>query len=85
MGLVGPPERRYGIPLTSGGGRWLDPDAPDGPIPGTADLVFIPYVERMNASLAYYKGFQLRREHPAIDQWLKALEQLGTYRGTQSD
>ena len=71
--------------LASGGGRWLDPDAPDGPTPGTADLVFIPYVERMNASLAYFKGFALRREHPLIDRWLTALEQLDTYRGTQSD
>ena len=71
--------------IASGGGRWLDPDAPDGPIPGTADLVFIPYVERMNASLAYFKGFALRREHPLIDRWLTALEQLDTYRGTQSD
>ena len=71
--------------LASGGGSWLDPDAPDGPHPGTADLVFIPYVERMNASLAYFKGFELRREHPGIDRWLAALERLATYRGTQSD
>ena len=49
------------------------------------DLVFIPYVERMNASLAYYKGYRLRQEHPAIDRWFQALEQLETYRGTQSD
>jgi len=52
---------------------------------GTADLVFVPYVERMAASLAYYKGFLLRREHPAIDRWFAALEQRSTYRGTQSD
>jgi glutathione S-transferase len=52
---------------------------------GTADLVFVPYVERMNASLAYYKGYLLRQEHPAIDRWFRALEQRGTYRGTQSD
>jgi len=50
-----------------------------------ADLVFVPYVERMNASLAYYKGFMLRREHPAIDRWFQALEQRPTYLGTQSD
>ena len=43
----------------------------------TADLVFVPYVERMNASLAYYKGFVLRREHPAIHRWLMALGVLG--------
>ena len=61
-------------------GPWLDRVGPTG-----VDLVFIPYVERMNASLAYYKGFQLRREHPAIDRWLKALEELPVYRGTQSD
>jgi glutathione S-transferase len=52
---------------------------------GTADLVFVPYVERMSASLAYYKGFLLRREHPAIDRWFAALEQRSTYLGTQSD
>ena len=47
--------------------------------------MFVPYVERMNASLAYFKGFALRQEHPGIDRWFKALEQLSTYRGTQSD
>ena len=52
---------------------------------GTADAVFVPYVERMNASLAYYKGYLLRQEHPAIDRWFRALEQRPTYRGTQSD
>jgi len=71
--------------LAQGGGNWLDPSAPSGPMPGTADLVFIPYVERMNASLAYFKGFGLREQHPGIDRWLAALEQLETYRGTQSD
>jgi glutathione S-transferase len=39
----------------------------------------------MNASLAYYKGFGLRQEHPAIHRWLTALEERPTYRGTQSD
>jgi glutathione S-transferase len=39
----------------------------------------------MNASLAYYKGYGLRREHPAIDGWFTALEQRSTYLGTQSD
>ena len=71
--------------LAAGGGSWLDPESPQGATPGTADLVFIPYVERMNASLAYFKGFALRHAHPGIDRWLSALEQLETYRGTQSD
>ena len=61
-------------------GPWLDDQGPGG-----VDLVFVPYLERMNASLAYYKGYRLRREHPAIDRWFTALEQLETYRGTQSD
>jgi glutathione S-transferase len=55
------------------------------PGPRTADLVFVPYVERMAASLAYYKGFVLRQEHPGIGAWFAALEQRSTYLGTQSD
>ena len=77
--------RQMEAALMAGGGHWLDPDCPRGAHPGTADLVFVPYVERMNASLAYFKGFALRQEHPGIDRWFKALEQLSTYRGTQSD
>lgn len=65
-------------------GPWLD-GTTTGDGPGTVDLVFVPYVERMNASLAYYKGYNLRREHPVINSWFLALEQLETYRGTQSD
>jgi len=52
---------------------------------GCIDLVFVPYVERMNASLAYYKGYRLRERHPAIDRWFRALESRSTYLGTQSD
>ena len=52
---------------------------------GTADLVFVPYVERMNASLAYYKGYLLRQQHPAIGRWFGALELRPTYLGSQSD
>lgn len=51
----------------------------------TADLVFVPYVERMGASLAYYKGYVLRRRHPAIDRWFRALEERPAYLATQSD
>lgn len=51
----------------------------------TADVVFVPYVERMNASLAYYKGYRLRQRHPAIHRWFRALEQRSSYLGTQSD
>ena len=30
----------------------------------SADLIFVPYVERMNSSLLYYKGYELRRHWP---------------------
>ena len=51
----------------------------------SVDVVAVPFLERMNASLAYYKGSLLRQEHPAIDQWLAALERRTSYLGTQSD
>lgn len=51
---------------------------------GTADVIFTPYVERMNASLYYYKGYSLR-ENPGFAAWFAAMESRPTYRGTQSD
>ncbi|KAI9021251.1 hypothetical protein DFJ74DRAFT_707212 [Hyaloraphidium curvatum] len=52
-----------------------------------ADVVFVPYVERMNASLFYFKGYKLRDpvKHPRIAAWFDALEQRETYRGMESD
>jgi glutathione S-transferase len=52
---------------------------------GTADVIFTPYVERMNASLYYYKGYSLREENPRFSAWFDAMESRPTYRGTQSD
>lgn len=49
------------------------------------DVVFTPYVERMNASLYYYKGYSLREENPRLSAWFDAMETRNTYRGTQSD
>ena len=54
-------------------------------IPGTGDIIFIPYLERMNASLCYYKGFNLRGEFKNINKWLSLLENQPTYLGTQGD
>jgi glutathione S-transferase len=51
----------------------------------TADVVFTPYVERMNASLYYYKGYSMREENPRFAAWFDAMETRPTYRGTQSD
>jgi len=39
----------------------------------------------MNASLFYYKGYDLRGEHPKIGEWFDAMETRDCYRGTQSD
>ena len=72
--------QRFERALSVTASPWLEGDGPSG-----VDLIFVPYVERMNASLAYYKGYRLRQEHPAIDRWFCALEALETYRGTQSD
>ncbi len=52
---------------------------------GIVDIIFTPYVERMNASLYYYKGYSLREENPGFRAWFAAMETRPTYRGTQSD
>ena len=54
-------------------------------IPGTGDIIFIPYLERINASLCYYKGFSIREEFSSINRWFSLLEKQKTYQGTQSD
>ncbi|MEI6428531.1 MAG: glutathione S-transferase family protein [Pseudanabaena sp. ELA607] len=51
----------------------------------TADVIFTPYVERMNASLYYYKGYSLREENAQFADWFAGMETRSTYRGTQSD
>ena len=52
---------------------------------GIVDVIFTPYVERMNASLFYYKGYSLREESAPWAAWFDAMESRSTYRGTQSD
>jgi glutathione S-transferase len=52
---------------------------------GIVDVIFTPYVERMNASLYYYKGYSLRESNPNLSKWFDAMETRSTYRGTQSD
>ena len=49
------------------------------------DVLFTPFLERMNASLFYYKGYSLREENPHLKQWFAGMETRSTYRGTQSD
>ncbi len=66
---------------------FIDPSVSDsGEIePGTGDIIFIPYMERINASLCYYKGFNLRENYPSINNWLTLFENTSSYRGTQGD
>ncbi|HEY9658631.1 MAG TPA: glutathione S-transferase family protein, partial [Allocoleopsis sp.] len=45
---------------------------------GTADVIFTPYVERMNASLYYYKGYSLREDNPRFAAWFEAMESRPT-------
>ncbi|KAH8047194.1 chloride channel [Aureococcus anophagefferens] len=47
----------------------------------TADVVFVPYVERMSASLFYYKGFRLRdpAARPRLCAWFDTLETREAY------
>jgi glutathione S-transferase len=51
----------------------------------TVDVIFTPYLERMNASLYYYKGYSLTEANPHLQSWFEAMENRSTYRGTQSD
>ena len=73
--------------LQNGDNPFLDPINQDSKYchPGSGDVIFIPYLERMNASLSYYKGICIRKDYPFIDRWFKSLEKLDVYRGTQGD
>jgi glutathione S-transferase len=74
---------RFEKELAAAPGPWLRGDDR----PSTADIIFVPYVERMSASLFYYKGFTMRdaSQRPALCRWFDALEARSTYLGTQSD
>lgn len=55
------------------------------------DVQFAPFLERMAASLLFFKGFQMRvapgqkSDFPAINRWFDAMEQLPSYQLTMSD
>lgn len=74
---------RFEAELGAKPGPWLL----GGEAPSLADVVFVPYVERMAASLFYYKGFDMKDAsvRPNVARWFEALEERPTYRGTQSD
>lgn len=51
------------------------------------DIIFAPFLERMDASLTYYKGYQMRKngEFKNITRWFEAMETRPTYMATRSD
>jgi glutathione S-transferase len=55
------------------------------------DIMFAPFLERMAASLCYYKGFVMRvppnteTAYPHINKWFDAMETQASYRLTKSD
>ena len=55
------------------------------------DMMFTPFLERIAASMLYFKGFQIRvapgekTDFPAVNQWFDAMEMLESYQLTKSD
>jgi glutathione S-transferase len=55
------------------------------------DFMFAPFLERMCASMIFFKGFQIRvakgqrTDYPAINKWFDAMEKLPSYVVTKSD
>lgn len=55
------------------------------------DFMFAPFLERMAASLLFFKGFQIRvapgqqTDFPAVNKWFDAMESLESYQLTKSD
>ena len=51
------------------------------------DCFFAPFLERMAASLPYYKGLRVRANDafPNLERWFRAMEARPSYRHIQSD
>lgn len=50
------------------------------------DIRFGPFIERQIASLAYFKGYNIRDgSRPCLQRWLRAMESRASYRATKSD
>eukprot|EP00238_Polyblepharides_amylifera_P012278 CAMPEP_0196576202 /NCGR_PEP_ID=MMETSP1081-20130531/5527_1 /TAXON_ID=36882 /ORGANISM="Pyramimonas amylifera, Strain CCMP720" /LENGTH=477 /DNA_ID=CAMNT_0041894751 /DNA_START=244 /DNA_END=1677 /DNA_ORIENTATION=+ len=52
------------------------------------DITFVPFLERMAASLYYYKGLRLAgagASWPNLQRWWVALDKRATFRGMKSD
>jgi glutathione S-transferase len=50
------------------------------------DIIYLPFLERMAASLPYYKGMEVfSTQYPALYQWFQAMDRRSTYHGIKSD
>jgi glutathione S-transferase len=50
------------------------------------DCMFTPFLERMAASLPYFKGFEVRGEkYPHLERWFLAMDSRESYQGLKSD
>lgn len=53
--------------------------------PTIVDFQYVSHIERVVASVHYYKGRDIRGQFPHIDRWLSAFEDLPYYMATKSD
>lgn len=62
-------------------------DVPGGG-PSIVDLQYISHVERMTASVLYWKGINIRNRYdrwPSLERWFRAFESRPAYIATKSD
>ncbi|CAN0020194.1 unnamed protein product [Scytosiphon promiscuus] len=82
--------------LASSPGPWFLPSSAPAGEAGTespdegfslVDLTYVPHLERMAASTAYWKGLQIRGNErwPSINRWFEALEMRPSYMAGKSD
>jgi glutathione S-transferase len=71
--------------LTSAGPFFMGKDV------SMVDFMFAPFLERIAASMIYFKGFPVRvtdgtpTDFPGVNKWFDAMEMLSSYRLTKSD
>lgn len=71
--------------LTAGGPFFMGKDV------AMVDFMFAPFLERIAASMIYFKGFPIRvadgtqTDFPGVNKWFDAMEKLPSYRLTKSD
>jgi len=67
--------------------RFSGPFFMGGKVPNIVDIKFIPFLERQEASLLYYKGYVVRDKlkFPNLCKWFDGMESRQSYLMTKSD